>query len=224
MHVLVVEDTPEEANRMIPVIEQESLIPVVVPSLGEARALLLDDKHDIQMVLLDRTLGEGGEGLDLMDWLREKGFEDLPVIVISALGNLDDRVAGLSSGALAYITKPFNAGELRVQMRALLSRSLLRVGRLTLDLRKREIAIDDRIVPTSPKRFLILALLAANEGRPVGKHALIRKAWPNSRTATVRYLETEISMLRKDLRHVFGEAPIIESQNGGYRLVVETLQ
>lgn len=224
MRVLIVEDTPCQSAAMARIVHSEGYECYIVANVDDAKSELL--RHDIvtQLVLLDRTLGEEDDGIVLLDWMKQSGFEAVPVLIVSALKDLENRIEGLSSGAIAYVTKPFNEAELKLQIRTLLSKNVLRIGDFTWDLQKRKLTFQDQLVPLPPKRFLILSLLAINDGRSVGKRALMRKAWPDSRTVTSRYLETEISLLRKDLAHVLGDKPTIEAKHGCYRLISESLR
>lgn len=224
MQILIVEDTPCESRKMAEVVKSEDLNHIIVETIDDAQTAILDQTNDIQLVLLDRNLGDEDDGIILLDWMRNTGFETIPVLIVSALSDLEDRLKGLSSGALAYATKPFDKSELKLQIRTLLAKSVIRLGEFVFDLQRRKLFYRNKHVHLTPKRFLILSLLAVNDGKGVGKRALLRKAWPGNRSVTVKNLETEISLLRTDLRHSLGKKPTILADKGLYYLVVDTFK
>ena len=163
----------------------------------------------IDLALLD-VMMPGMDGFDLLQEIR-KSKPGLPVIMVTALGDEQDRVRGLQTGADDYIVKPFSALELVARVQAVLRRSAERpttVGTVTLagrvvDLERREIRFEDGSAtqPISEKESELLQYLAGAAGRPVKRDELLQRVWGlDPRGISTRTIDMHIARLREKLR------------------------
>jgi two-component system KDP operon response regulator KdpE len=174
-------------------------------------------------VVLDLLLPDGS-GRDVCRRLRE--WTDAPVILVSAVGDDDEKIAALDAGADDYVTKPFAVGELLARLRAVLRRAgpstgpVVEVGPIRVDLEKSSVAVAGRDVHLTPLEFRILRLLALNEGKLLTHRAILRDVWGPAYGEESNYLHVYVSQLRRKLeadparpRHLLTEP------GAGYRLV-----
>jgi DNA-binding response OmpR family regulator len=146
MRILLLEDEPEMASALKAALARRQVIVDHVSTLADAEAAAELWPYDV--VVLDRRLPDG-EGLTLIPKLRTLGVE-APILMLTALGAINDRVIGLDAGADDYLSKPFAVEELMARLRALARRPVTlkseqaKVGRLTYDFRHREAAVDDK--------------------------------------------------------------------------------
>lgn len=201
MRVLLVEDEPEMAAALHAALTRYDLIVDHVATLADAEEAVGLSVHDA--VLLDRQLPDG-DGLTLIPKLREKGVK-VPVIVLTARGDLADRIAGLDTGADDYLAKPFAVEELLARLRAILRRptlassDLIRVGRLSFDLSHREASIGDRRMELPRRELLVLESLVRRMGRVVQRSALEEAVYSFDDEIQSNALDTHVSRLRQKL-------------------------
>jgi two-component system, OmpR family, KDP operon response regulator KdpE len=176
------------------------------------------DAYVVDLVLPDAS------GRDVVRRLRE--WTDAPVIVISAVGDEDEKIAALDAGADDYVTKPFAIGELLARLRAVLRRvapvtdPVLEVGSIRIDLEKRLVTVDDRPVHVTPHEFRILRLLALNEGKLLTHRAILREVWGPAYGSESNYLHVYVSQLRRKLEPDPAKPRYLLTEPGaGYRLV-----
>lgn len=177
----------------------------------------------IDVVVLDRML-PGLEGLSVLRRLRAAGIE-CPVLLLTALGRIEDRVEGLEAGADDYLVKPFAFSELAARVNALGRRRPLQAQvtelawrDLRMDLLKRETTRDGRLMALQPREFRLLEELMRGEGRVVTRTMLLEHVWGFHFDPRTNIVETHISRLRAKLNE--GGAPdLIETMRGvGYRM------
>jgi two-component system OmpR family response regulator len=191
----------------------------------ETLARLEEGGHDI--VLLDRML-PGLDGLSILRTLREHG-DTTPVLMLTALGQIVDRVEGLETGADDYLVKPFALSELVARLTAILRRravdaqaTMLTVGALSMDLLHRDVRFDDRIVPLQPREVRLLEELMRHPGRIVTRTMLLERVWGFHFDPQTNLVETHMSRLRTKLA-LGGAKDMIETVRGsGYRLKADT--
>lgn len=220
MHILLVEDDLDLGLDLQKALKALGVSSEWVRSLAQARALCQGDAQALPYacVLLDLGLPDG-EGLALLQGWRRAGLA-LPVIVLTARDALAARVAGLDAGADDYVIKPVEAAELASRLRAVTRRaagqasSLWSVGRVRIDMARREVHTDDELVPLSPREFAILAELARHGGQVVAKHRLVQAVAPLGETLEFSALEWHIHNLRRKL----GEDCIRTVRGVGYGL------
>lgn len=173
-------------------------------------------------VVLDRRL-PGGEGLSLIPRLRTLHV-DAPVVVLTAMGSLDDRVTGLDGGADDYMVKPFATEELMARLRALHRRPFtLRadqtvIGRLTYDFRFREALIEDQALELPRRERLVLETLIRRPGRTVMRGALEEAVYALDDEIGSNALDAHISRLRRKLENAAAGIEIRAIRNFAYLL------
>lgn len=155
------------------------------------------------LVVLDRQLPEGDSLLLLPDWLALKA---VPVIILTARTEVEDRIAGLQAGARDYVLKPFVAAELLARIRAQLrpvGEVLVRYcadGQcLTLDLARQQVWLDSEEVALKPKEFSLLALLLRSRGRVFHRDELLNQVWGYEAFPSTRTVDNHILNLRRKL-------------------------
>jgi two-component system OmpR family response regulator len=163
------------------------------------------------------------DGLRVCRELRESGMTT-PILLLTARDAVDDRIAGLDSGADDYLTKPFAFGELLARLRALLRRGadrkegVLRLGRLTLDPAARIVRWDDRPLDLTAREHRILETLLRRPGWIVDREAIIESVWGFEYPDSSNLVEVYIGRLRRKLAEA-GAPPLIQTIRGaGYRL------
>jgi two-component system, OmpR family, response regulator QseB len=202
--VLLVEDDPQMVDLLTTLLTEEGY--AVDTAADGHRGLHLGLTRDYDVLVLDRGL-PAIDGLDLLARLRNKGVAT-PVLVLSALGNAADRVAGLDAGAEDYLAKPFDIDELLARLRALRRRHLdtarsLRIGRRRLDLDARLVISgpdnEDAPLRLSERECALLATLAARPTRVFARRELLALAFGDAESEAV--VDTYVHYLRRKLGH-----------------------
>jgi two-component system KDP operon response regulator KdpE len=170
-------------------------------------------------VILDLLLPDG-TGTEVCRRLRE--WTAAPVVLVSAVGDEDEKIAALDAGADDYVTKPFAIDELLARLRAVLRRAgppggpVLEVGEIRIDLEKSLVTVGGVPVHLTPHEFRILRLLAQNEGKLMTHRTILREVWGPRYGDESNYLHVYVSQLRRKL------APtryLVTEPGAGYRLV-----
>ena len=221
MRILLVEDQPELGATLAERLNAEGYVVDLAASLGEAIEAVLG--ADYRLVLLDRRLPDG-DGLSLLPVLRTRPTSP-PAIVLTALDDVPDRVAGLDAGAEDYLIKPFALDELLARIRVLLRRSgagsrtpSVVVGGLEYDLGSREARIDGLPLPLPRRELAILDALARRAGRVVMREHLESQVYGYDDEISSNALEAHISRLRKRLSEA-GAGVMLHGVRGiGYML------
>jgi len=174
-------------------------------------------------VILDLLLPDGS-GRDVCRELRT--WTTAPIILISAVGDDDEKIAALDAGADDYVTKPFAIGELLARLRAVLRRAgepaapVVEVGPIRVDLEKSSVAVAGELVHLTPHEFKILRLLAVNEGKLLTHRAILREVWGPAYGDESNYLHVYVSQLRRKLEPDPARPQYLLTEAGaGYRLV-----
>lgn len=227
--VLVVDDEEQMTAIISFALETQGLRTVVAADARSARALL--GTEPIELVVLDVML-PGESGIELCRSLRETS--DVPVILLTALGEVDDRVAGLTAGADDYLTKPFSPRELALRVQAILRRSagsasvpapsgqVLRCGPLRVDAAGGTASWDGAELQLPETELRLLARLVQDAGRAVPLRTLLQEVWGTSRTEGGRdMVKSMIYRLRRQMLAQGAPADLIEAVRGqGYRVRV----
>lgn len=175
------------------------------------------------LVILDRMLPEL-DGLSVLKSLRAAGIAT-PVLLLTALGAVDERVRGLRAGADDYLVKPFSFDELHARAEALLRRpqgqaedTTLTCGDLHMDLLARKVRRGDRDIPLQPREFQMLEFLLRRKDRVVTRTMLLEGVWDYHFDPQTNVIDVHISKLRRKI-DAPGEPPLIHTVRGaGYRL------
>ncbi|GAO03799.1 response regulator [Anaeromyxobacter sp. PSR-1] len=188
-----------------------------------AEAEQLAPGHNPDVFLLDLGLPDG-DGIDLARRLRE--WTRAPIIVLSARGREEDKVAALDAGADDYLTKPFGVNELLARLRVALRHAqappegppVVEVGPLRIDLARREITRGGAEVRLTPTEYRVLAMLARNAGKVLTHRQILREVWgPNATEA--HYVRVQVAELRKKLEDEPARPRLLVTEPGvGYRL------
>lgn len=185
--------------------------------------------EDVDLVVLDMML-PGRSGLEVLDVLRESK-PALPVIVLTALSEVEDRVTGLDAGAVDYLTKPFSLSELAARIRAQLRvaaqtpQTTLRAGDVEVDLITREVRRGGRPVRLSTTEFELLAYLMRNRGHVLTREQILRAVWGYEYDPGTNVVDVYVGYLRRKLRGADGasdtdgkrDTPIVTVRSVGYR-------
>lgn len=168
-------------------------------------------------IILDRML-PGLEGLDLLQGLRQAG-DRTPALVLSALGDVDERIRGLRAGGDDYLTKPFVLGELAARIEALLRRpvetpeTVIRLGSLELDLMAGTGRRGARDLELLPRELKLLAYLMRRPGQVVTRAMLFEEVWDYRFTPKSNLIDVHVGRLRRKLE-AGGETPVIVNVRG----------
>jgi len=178
--------------------------------------------EDVDLVVLDMML-PGRGGLDVLAAL-SAAKPGLPVVVLTARGAIDDRIAGLDAGAVDYLVKPFSLGELAARVRAQLRAvkqapaTAVRAGDIEVDLLTREVRHAGEQVRLSGTEFELLVYLLNNRGRVLTREQILRAVWGYEHDPGTNVVDVYIGYLRRKLRHGDRVAPIVTVRSVGYRL------
>ncbi len=175
----------------------------------------------VDLIVLDMMLPERS-GLEVLAAVRG-AKPALPVIVLTARGGVEDRVAGLDAGAVDYLTKPFSLSELAARIRAQLRVAsqapvtTLRGGDIELNLLTREVDRDDQPVRLSSTEFELLSYLVQNSGRVLSREQILRAVWGYEYDPGTNVVDVYIGYLRRKLRVEGKKVPIVTVRSVGYR-------
>ncbi|WP_407166547.1 response regulator transcription factor [Bradyrhizobium sp. ORS 111] len=198
--ILVVEDDPETAGQLV---EQLTTSGYDVDLAANGReALNQGAARDYAVITIDRMLPDI-DGIAVMRQMRDDGIA-VPFLIISALGEVDDRVRGLRAGGDDYLVKPFSFVELLARLEALGRRSetvaketIMRVGDLAVDLISRTASRGNRRIPLLPKEFQLLEYLVRNEGRVVSRAMLLQHVWDLHFDPSTNIIDVYVGRVRR---------------------------
>ncbi len=216
MRLLVVEDEARIAAFLVKGLTAHGY--AVDHARTAAEALSLTEEIEFALVVLDLRLPDA-DGLDVLRTLRSRGA-DLPVVVLTARGDVGDRVEGLELGADDYLTKPFVFDELLARVRARLrgrrqDQSILAFGRVRLDLRTRRALVDDREVDLTTREFALLETFLRHPGQVLSREQLLSQVWGMNFDPGSNLVDVYVGYLRRKL----GESSVETVRGAGYRLV-----
>jgi two-component system OmpR family response regulator len=220
MRVLVVEDEVKMAALLRRGLSEEGLT-VDVAAEGE-RALLMAGASEYDAVVLDVML-PGIDGFETCRRLRRAGIW-APVLMLTARGSLDDRVAGLDGGADDYLVKPFAFAELLARIRALVRRgsverpSVIEVGDLRLDPGTREVWRGEAEIDLSSKEFTLLETFMRHAGYVLSRSQLLEQAWEYDFEHRSNVVEVYVRYLRRKIDLPFDKVSLETVRGAGYRL------
>ena len=220
--VLVVEDDAQTREEIVIALTDHGCLVETAATGRDGLVLAVANEYDA--IVLDRMLPGGLEGLGMLSALRAAGVHT-PVMILSALSAVDERVRGLRAGGDDYLTKPFDFIELTARLDALMRRrdgaarpQAYQVGPLKLDLLRREATCSGRIVALLPREYRLLEYLMRHAGQVVSRTMLFEAVWDYRLDERTNVIDVHISRLRKKL-DASGNAPMIETVRGsGYLL------
>ena len=218
MHILLVEDDDRVAAALRPALYRHGM---TTTRLATGRGA---EEHlaGVDIVLLDLGLPDI-DGVDVCRAIRE--VSDVPVIVVSARGEVDDRILGLHSGADDYLVKPYDIGELVARVHAVYRRrrlatptgpeDVVEIDGVRVDLHKHAVTVGGRSVNLTRKEFQVLALLATAGGAVCTRSRIVAEVWGRTWAGANRTLDVHVATLRTKL----GKPEFVQTVRGvGYRL------
>lgn len=221
---LVIEDEADTARYICKGLVEEGLS--VVCSHDGADGLRLATTENWDVVILDRLLPGNVDGLSILQTMRAL-HQLTPVLVLSALASLDERVKGLRSGGDDYLTKPFAFSELLARLQALLRRSgmqheqvELEVADLKLDLRKRRAERAGQVIALQPREFRLLEYLVRHQGQVVTRTMLLEAVWEYHFDPQTNVIDVQISRLRQKIDKGFSPQLLHTVRGVGYMVSV----
>ncbi|HEU4703311.1 MAG TPA: response regulator transcription factor [Conexibacter sp.] len=218
--VLVVDDELQILRALKVILREAGFEPVAVATAEEALDVAATRPPDAAIV--DLVLPDG-DGIEVCERLRS--WSEMPILVLSAVGDEEQKVRALEAGADDYVTKPFSARELVARLGAVLRRAgragdepSIALDGLEVDLAARVVRRNGEAVHLTPIEYDLLRVLARNRGRLMTHRALLSEVWGPAYAEDVRTLRTHIANLRRKIEPEGGEATYIRTDPGvGYR-------
>ena len=221
MRVLVIEDEHKIANALKRALEQESYAVDVSYDGDDGYAMATTEPYDV--AIIDRMLPGEYTGIDIVKAMRDAKIHT-PVLLLTALGSVNDKTKGLDSGADDYLVKPFALEELLARVRALIRRptetqgTVLKVGDLSLDTTTFSVQRAGKDITLTSKEFGLLEYLLRNQGRPISKDTIIAHVWDYDADILPNTVEVYVKYLRNKIDQPF-KKPILHTVRGfGYKL------
>jgi two-component system OmpR family response regulator len=225
MKVLLIEDDQETSAYVARGLREQGHVVDLAATGRDGLFLATDGGHDV--LIVDRML-PGLDGIGLVQALRGTGVK-APVLFLTALGGVGDRVRGLEAGGDDYLVKPFAFAELLARINALARRpplsdapTMLRAGDLEIDLLKRTVRRDGKAIGLQPREFQLLEFLMRNADRLVTRTMLLEAVWDFHFEPKTNIVETHMSRLRSKLSQRGGAELIHTVRGAGYVLRAPT--
>lgn len=220
--ILIVEDEAAIRDMLKVILEQSGFKVYQAGEVSAAQVCLTD--HSPDLIVLDWML----PGINGVEWARrlkkDPGYREIPIIMLTARGEEEDKVRGLEIGADDYLTKPFSPKELIARIRAVLRRSgklsdetKISVGDITLDTEQHRITIGKRHLDVSPTEFRLMHFFMIHPDKVFSRSHLLDQVWGRSVYIDERTVDVHILRLRKILAE-FGKEDLVQTVRGfGYR-------
>lgn len=221
MRLLVIEDDRDTLEFVVQGLTESGHVADRAEEGKEGLFLALEGDYDA--IVLDRML-PGLDGLSIVQALRSEG-KSTPILILSALGEVDDRVEGLRKGGDDYLVKPFAFSELLARLEALVRRrdgesmeTKLAVGDLEMDLLARRVKRAGRTIELQPREFRLLEYLMRHSGQVVTRTMLLEKVWDYHFDPQTNVIDVHVSRLRSKIDKDF-DPPLLQTVRGvGYVL------
>jgi len=220
MRLLIVEDDRDAADYVVRALREVGHVADQAPDGEEGLALALDRQYDV--LIVDRMLPKR-DGLSLIGELRAKGIET-PVLILSALGQVDDRVKGLRAGGDDYLPKPYSFSELLARVEVLARRrggredTVYRVGDLELDRLSHRVSRNSNEIVLQPREFRLLEYLMKHAGQVVTRTMLLENVWDYHFDPQTNVIDVHISRLRSKIDKGFAQPLLHTIRGAGYMI------
>ncbi|GBR55763.1 two component response regulator [Acetobacter senegalensis DSM 18889] len=223
MRVLLVEDDQTVRNFVAKGLAEAGHLVEQAEDGKNGLSLAASEKFDV--IILDRMLPGGVEGLHILQTLRNQN-NTTPVLLLSALADVDEKVAGLKAGGDDYVTKPFSFSELQARLEALVRRNRneaqpqtrLTIGDLEIDLLSRNVRRAGQKIDLQPREFRLLEFLMRHAGQVVTRTMLLEGVWDYHFDPQTNVIDVHISRLRQKIDKPFQRALVHTIRNAGYML------
>jgi two-component system OmpR family response regulator len=220
MRVLIVEDDAETAAYLVKGLKRQGHMVSLVSDAREG-IILLAQEQQFDILVVDRLLPKM-DGLSFVASVRKSGIKT-PILFLTALDSVGDRVKGLEAGGDDYLTKPFAFAEFNARLNALARRppladvvTVLRVADLELDLLQRRVSRGNDAIDIQPREFRLLEYLMRNAGRVVTRTMLLEQVWEFNFDPKTKIVETHISRLRSKVDRHADQQLIHTVRGSGY--------
>ena len=219
MHILFIEDESKIANFVNAGLREHGFVVDYCDDGNEGYQRAIDNEYDV--VLLD-IMVPGKDGLAILKSLRQ-AHRNVPVILLTARNELDDRIAGLNLGADDYIAKPFFVEELVARIHAVVRRSvgdrqnLVSVGPIKLDCITREVTCNQHVVELTTREFNLLEYLMRSPGRVFTRTQILEHVWGYDFNPTTNVVDVCVQRIRKKLAPIGGSGWLESVRGVGYR-------
>lgn len=223
MKLLIAEDEKSLSRALTVLLEKNGYAADAVFDGGEALAYL--ENGDYDGLILDIMM-PGADGFEVLRRIRESG-NAIPVLMLTARSEVDDKVAGLDGGANDYLTKPFSAKELLARIRAMtrgkgaVCGSMLKAGNISLNQATNELSSAGGSFRLTNKEFQVMEFLMQNQGNLIPSERLLEKVWGYDADVEINVVWVYISYLRKKLEALHANVQIKAARNAGYTLTGE---
>lgn len=223
MKLLIAEDEKSLSRALTVLLEKNGYAADAVFDGGEALAYL--ENGDYDGLILD-VMMPGADGFEVLRRIRESG-NAIPVLMLTARSEVDDKVAGLDGGANDYLTKPFSAKELLARIRAMtrgkgaVCGSMLKAGNISLNQATNELSSAGGSFRLTNKEFQVMEFLMQNQGNLIPSERLLEKVWGYDADVEINVVWVYISYLRKKLEALHANVQIKAARNAGYTLTGE---
>ncbi|GAA4339563.1 response regulator transcription factor [Pigmentiphaga soli] len=222
MRCLVIEDEVDTSRYICNGLKEAGHVVTACRDGADGLARAVNESWDV--IVLDRMLPNDVDGLSILSTLRGLG-KMTPVIILSALSGLDERVRGLRGGCDDYLAKPFAFSELAARLDALVRRSRsredireLHLADLKVDLARRTVERDGKAIPLQPREFRLLVYLLLNQEQVVTRTMLLEAVWDYRFDPQTNVIDVQISRLRNKIDNGFSP-PLIHTVRGvGYMI------
>ena len=221
MRLLIVEDDRDAADYLVKAFREVGHVADAATDGEDGLAMAADGEYDV--LIIDRMLPKL-DGLALIGSLRTKGVET-PVLILSALGQVDDRIKGLRAGGDDYLPKPYSFAELLARVEVLSRRrggrgeeTVLRVGDLSLDRMSRDVRRGEEEVTLQPREFRLLEYLMKHAGQVVTRTMLLENVWDYHFDPQTNVIDVHISRLRSKIDKGFSQPLLHTVRGAGYMI------
>jgi two-component system, OmpR family, copper resistance phosphate regulon response regulator CusR len=222
MHILIIEDEKKTSNFISRGLTEDNFTTDVIENGRDGLKLAMEREYDL--IILDVML-PGMDGWEVLKRLRDNGNET-PVLLLTVLNDVDDRVKGLRLGADDYLTKPFSFSELLARIHTILRRGpvrtpeVLRVGDLEIDFPAHKVLRAGKRIDLTPKEFALLSLLARRSGEVLSRTRIAERIWDIDFESETNVVDVHMRRLRLKVDDPF-ETKLIHTVRGmGYVLEV----
>ena len=220
MRILLVEDERELSNALVAILTRSNYS--VDPVYDGEDALYYLETENYDAVILDIMIPKI-DGIEVLKPIRKEGNK-IPVIMLTAKSEIDDRVVGLDSGADDYLTKPFASKELLARLRALtrrgeqLTENVVKVGNISLNRSSFELFSDSGSFRLANKEYQMIEMLMVNQNQLIPTEKFMERIWGYDSEAEINVVWVHISFLRKKLQQLNANIQIKANRNMGYSL------